>query len=83
VLRSLLLFLLPHCMSQLYEPRQCPLLQPKLVCPLCTPPLHQVMEALQSAGLHQTDYARHMILTATPAKPTRPDNLTAVQRGVA
>ncbi|KAF5840245.1 hypothetical protein DUNSADRAFT_17348 [Dunaliella salina] len=43
----------------------------------------KVMEALQSAGLHQTNYARQVITAMPAAKPTRPDNLTAVQRGLA
>jgi hypothetical protein len=40
------------------------------------------MQALQSAGLHQTNYARQIITAIPTAKPTRPDNLTAVQRGL-
>jgi len=42
----------------------------------------KVMEALQRAGLHQTNYARQVITAMPAAKPTRPDNLTAVQRGL-
>lgn len=41
----------------------------------------QVMEALQGAGLHQTDYARQVIAAMPAAKTTRIDNLTAGQRG--
>ncbi|KAJ9520978.1 hypothetical protein QJQ45_022703, partial [Haematococcus lacustris] len=40
----------------------------------------QVMSALQSAGLHNTEYGRKVIAAVSPAIPTRPDNLTTAQR---
>lgn len=43
-------------------------------------PRYKVMAALTAAGLHQTDYGRHVIATAPTWRPTRPDNLTTAQK---
>ncbi len=40
----------------------------------------KVMDALQRQGLHNTAYGRQVIAQARTAKPTRPDNLTFLQR---
>ena len=40
----------------------------------------QIQDALQRAGLHNTDYGRQIIMNAATAGNTRADNLTTEQR---